>query len=173
MREKKQKPLKCYYVILSRNFNKTHTRAGQPTFFVEKICKALNIDPPTPTGGWDAWETRELLKANPKLHTIRLNYDLWEKRFEEIAAGKAYLSLRYWLDDPYKSPQEEFARLTAADGIGIEPFTPQVAATDDWLEDYAKNDGLRLTDFKDWFGAFEPNKKYAILHFTSFRYNKI
>lgn len=168
MREKKQNPLKCYYIMVSRYFGKAHPNAGQPTYFVEKIHKAL--------GTYSLGESinfEVLNNCEPKIHTIRLNYALWEKRFEEIAAGKAYLSLRYWLDDPYKSPQEEFARLTAADGIGIEAFTPQVAATDDWLEDYAKNDGLRLTDFKDWFGAFEPNKKYAILHFTSFRYNKI
>lgn len=39
------------------------------------------------------------------------------QRFKEIQEGKAYLSLMYWLDKPYKSPQEEFLRLESTDGI--------------------------------------------------------
>ena len=175
-KSKKTLNLKCYYIMVSRNFPSTHPKAGQPTFFVEKICKALSIEPPTPYGGWDAWETKELLKADPKLHTIRLNWELWQKRFEEIAAGKAYLSLRYWLDLPYKSPQQEFARLTTTDGIGIQKLSfPLGIFIDDYdadlsIGEIAKNDGLTMQDFGGWFGEIQRDKEYAILHFTQKRY---
>ena len=176
MKKSKKPDLKCYYIMVSRFFPSTHPKAGKPTFFVEKICKALGIEPPTPHGGWDAWETKELLKADPKFHTIRLNFELWQKRFEEIAACKAYLSLRYWLDLPYKSPQEEFARLTANDGIGLQKLSfPLGIFIDDYdteicIENLANNDGLTLDDFGGWFGEIQHGKEYAILQFTAMRY---
>ena len=76
MKKQKQKTLKCYVLLVSRYFGKESKQAGKPTNFVEKILDGS------------------------KKHTIRLNYQHWEKRFEEIKAGKAYLSLRYWLDAP-------------------------------------------------------------------------
>jgi len=36
----------------------------------------------------------------------------------------------------------------------------------------AKNDGLSLQDFKDWFKGYDFSKPMAIIHFTRFRYNK-
>lgn len=173
MKKQKEKPLKCYYLMISRYFGKGHPNAGQSTYFVEKIHKAL--------GTYSLVENLNfeiLNNCEPKIHTVRLNYALWKKRFEEIAAGKAYLSLRYWLDEPYKSPQEEFARLTAKDGIGIERLNfkkGNIFIND--LKNYtigniAKNDGLTLFEFGNWFNDIQDNKDYAIIHFTKFRYEK-
>lgn len=171
MKKQKEKPLKCYYLMISRYFGKGHPSAGQSTYFVEKIHKAL--------GTYSLVENLNFEVMNdcePKIHTVRLNYALWKKRFEEIAAGKAYLSLRYWLDEPYKSPQEEFARLTANDGIGLQKLSfPLGIFIDDYdaeicIENIANNDGLTLDDFGGWFGEIQHGKEYAILQFTAMRY---
>lgn len=156
MKVNKQKPLKCYVLLVSRYFGKESKQAGEPTNFVEKILDGS------------------------KKHTIRLNYQHWEKRFEEIKAGKAYLSLRYWLGAPYKSPQEEFLKLTAADGIGLQKVSfPMGVFIDDCdsnvkLKTLAENDGLDFETFKEWFGdkltANNDNEDLAIIHFTNFRY---
>ena len=156
MKTKKQKPLKCYVLLVSRYFGKESKQAGEPTNFVEKILDGS------------------------KKHTIRLNYQHWEKRFEEIKAGKAYLSLRYWLDAPYKSPQQEFLRLEAKDGIGVQKLSfPMGTFIDDVdssvrLVNIAENDGLDFETFKDWFGekltANNVNEDLVIIHFTNFRY---
>lgn len=143
---------KCYYIMVSRQFAKDHIKAGKSTNFVELIQQGL------------------------KLHTLRLNYELWEKRFKEIQEGKAYLSLRYWLDKPYKSPQEEFLRLDNTDGIGIQKLTFSLGIfIDDYdsdvsIAEVAKNDGLEWDDFKSWFGEIKYGSEYVIIHFTKFRY---
>ena len=140
-------------MLVSRYFGKESKQAGKPTNFVEKILDGS------------------------KKHTIRLNYQYWEKRFEEIKAGKAYLSLRYWLDAPYKSPQEELLKLTAEDGIGLQKISfPLGVFIDDYdsdvkIKEIATNDGLSWDDFKAWFnGTLDAQADYAIIHFTSFRY---
>ena len=87
--------MKTYILMLSKSFPAQHPRKGEPTGFREAFRKT-------------------------KLHTLRANYALWAKRFEEIAAGKACLSVRQWTGAPYRSKQKELARLTREDGIGIQ-----------------------------------------------------
>ena len=67
--------MKTYYLTLSKVFPSTHAKAGMNTCFEEKLRVY-------------------------KLHTIRANYDFWKKRFEQIAAGKACLSIRQWVGKP-------------------------------------------------------------------------
>ena len=160
---KKKGDKKCYVLMVSRYFAKDHIRAGAETFFVEKIFKARKKPVPYVT-------------IDPKLHTVRLNYELWEKRFKEIDAGTAYLSLRYWLDKPYKSPQEEFLRLDNTHGIGIQKLGFSLGVfiddvdSDVGIHHIAKNDGLEWEDFKSWFGDVKYDSEYVIIHFTDFRY---
>ena len=86
--------MKQYPLIVSNRFQSTHPRKGQPTDFVLKILSNFNdemlkqliakndfIAPDT------CFEFDRLLK--PKLHTIRTNYPLWEKRIKKVQAGKA------------------------------------------------------------------------------------
>lgn len=150
--------MKTYVITLSKAFPATHPRKGEPTGFREAFRKT-------------------------KLHTIRANYDLWAKRFEKIAAGEACLSIRQWVGKPYRksSTQREIVRLTRENGIGIqklriyehEPF-PVVYADRyttpvDWQE-LAANDGLPLSDWREWFKDYDLSQPLAIIHFTSFRY---
>ena len=160
--------MKTYVLTVSRTFPKTHKRAGEETFFKERILSALSKD---------------LLMWN-KIHTIRANYVLWANRIKEIQEGKAILSIRYWSGKPYNSKQVEICQLDKNSGIGVqklgfyydridEPFidTPEqhigyVGKTNL----FAKNDGLILEDFKDWFRKYDLSKSMAIIHFTKFRY---
>lgn len=175
--------MKTYYLTLSQTFPATHPRKGEPTYFKEKTHNAL------------LWEKGENVgyALNPsfavpdgkqlKLHTIRGNYDRWDKIFEQIYAGEACLSLRVWSGKPYRSKQIEIARLTKDDGIGLQklefrnleydevflrcdvdgwPISKRVLAT---------NDGLSYKDWwKDWFRNYDLSKPLAIIHFTNFRY---
>ena len=149
--------MKTYVIMISRVFLKGHEREGEFTKFVEKILD------------------------NIKIHTLRSNIELWEKRFEKIEAGNACISLRYWEGKPYKSKQIEFKRLTKEDGIGLEvlefdpitkihPLFNKKISKNDIANEYliAKNDGLFYNDFLIFFEKVKG--EVAIIHFTKFRY---
>lgn len=167
--------MKTYVITLSQVFPTTHPKAGIPTGFQHKLQTALN-----------RWKDH----AFTKLHTIRANYPLWAKRFEQIERGEACLSIRQWSGKPYASRQVEIARLTKEDGIGLQELTfykdYRFVPAKYRLENYeidgkwhegdlsmlAENDGLTLADWKAWFSnpSYDLSKPMAIIHFTNFRY---
>lgn len=155
--------MKTYVLTLSHSFPANHAMHGKPTYFREKFLG-----------------TPGMLR---KLHTIRANYTLWAKRFEKIAAGDACLSVREWMDAPYRSKQREIARLTKEDGIGIQllRFHPDADGFISWQQfdidghynniiNVANNDGLTYLDWRRWFRNYDLSKPLAIIHFTKFRY---
>ena len=175
--------MKTFVLTVSRTFPKTHKRAGQQTWFVEKINEAgmpISDDP----------------IMGKKIHTIRANYELWEKRIKEVQEGKAILSLRYWSGEPYRTKQIEFAQLDKDSGVGVQELKfgycnslislsdkffpiitkPYIIELENLKDKYldilqiSKNDGLKFGDFMDWFKNYDLSKPMAIIHFTSFRY---
>lgn len=144
-------------LTLCKVFPVTHSRAGEKTGFEQK------------------------LKNGIKKHTIRYNAkDVWDKRYNDISKSKKYLSVREWTGRPYNSEQREFARY---DKIGLQKITMTYSSTDDvpqcWVDgkpvsvyNLAKNDGLSIEDFTEWF--FGCNKENVfegvIIHFTELRY---
>ena len=146
--------MKTYEITLSQYFLATHKRAGDPTDFKEKFL------------------------SGEKIHTIRANYPLWEKRIKEVQEGRAVLSIRQWTGKPYRSKQMEIATLTAENGVGLQrlEFTDcrlRFPYTDsEWtsMVSLAKNDGLSLNDWVGWFGGYDLSEPMAIIHFTKFRY---
>lgn len=146
--------MKTYVITLSQYFLATHKRAGDPTDFKEKFL------------------------SGEKIHTIRANYPLWEKRIKEVQEGRAVLSIRQWTGKPYRSKQMEIATLTAENGVGLQrlEFTDcrlRFPYTDsEWtsMVSLAKNDGLSLNDWVGWFGGYDLSEPMAIIHFTNFRY---
>lgn len=146
--------MKTYVITLSRNFLAYHKRAGEETHFKEKFL------------------------SGEKLHTIRANYPLWEKRIKEVQEGRAILSIRQWTGNPYRSKQVEIATLTAKNGVGLQrlEFTdcrlrfPYTDSEWTFMVSLAKNDGLSLNDWVDWFGGYDLSEPMAIIHFTKFRY---
>lgn len=151
---------KTYVLTVSEYFPKTHKKSGVETGFIGKIY------------------------AKTKIHTIRGNYLLWKKRFEEIQKGNAVLSLRKWEGKPYNSKQIEFLILSKASGISVQkiefeedkdgvcslkyPIINNRAEPN--IEAIAENDGLSISDFKEWFKGYDLNQPMAIIHFTNFRY---
>lgn len=165
--------MKTHVITLSQVFPVTHIRKGEPTGFKDKFLAAIK----QLEGEW--W----------KLHTIRANYELWKKRFDEIAAGNACLSVRQWTEKPYRSKQVELARLTREDGIGLQElyfpsnclrfaivdtkehfFTIDSEYEECHFKTLAHNDGLSFDDWKEWFKGYDLSKPLAIIHFTKFRY---
>lgn len=146
--------MKTFVLTVSKQFPKTHTRAGRDTRFVYNIQRLFSNE-------------------CEKIHTIRANYELWSKRAKEINEGNAILSIRYWSDKPYNSKQVEICRL---EKIGVEkledPTNFVFARIGDkrinW-ETIAKNDGLSFEDFCEWFKV-RTKKPMAVIHFTDFRY---
>ena len=151
--------MKTYVLIISEYFPKSHIRSGELTNFIPSI------------------------KLGIKKHTIRSNFQLWEKRFEEVKKGNACISVRSWIGKPYKSKQKEHIVFTDVDGIGIEKVIISLeykrafidspyASTLVPIKEISNNDGLVATDFSDWFKNMRPLERMAIIHFTKFRYLK-
>lgn len=151
--------MKTYVITVSENFPSSHSRAGEETEFVQNILSYI------------------------KVHTIRSNAEFWMKRIKKIQKGEACLSVRVWSGKPYKSKQKEVLRLTSDDGVGFEIIEP----SDCFLmkvfnldaahfakvgyDTVAKNDGLELSDFEDWFKGWKDSlDQKIIIHFTKFRY---
>ena len=162
--------MNTYVIILSRNFPAKHPRKGEPTNFDTQILNAV----------LSAHNMNCILpKYGMKLHTIRSNYDLWEKRFEKIEEGKAALSIRYWTGKPYHSKQTEICKLTKDDGIGLQMMQFYNGCLQQPIlssgmtiraETLAQNEGLSFESWKDWFRKCDLSKPLAIIHFTKFRY---
>ena len=146
--------MKTFVLTVSKEFQKTHSKAGKSTGFVENISFLFT-------------------QRNTKIHTIRSNYDFWLNRVNQINDGKAILSIRYWSGKPYNSKQVEIIRLKK---VGIQKledptnfvFAPIDGKIINW-QDVAKNDGLSFEDFCEWFKV-RKKSPMAIIHFTNYRY---
>ena len=157
--------MKTYVITLSRHFLANHKRAGEETHFKVKFILGQGLtDYNTP--------------SMAKIHTIRANYPLWEKRIKEVQEGRAVLSVRQWTGKPYRSKQVEIAMLTAENGIGIQrldifDFMRPTKVDSSQLVDLtnlANNDGLSFSDWYHWFRLADVIKPMVIIHGTNFRY---
>ncbi len=168
--------MKTYVITLSQYFPATHPRKGQPTGFAENVAFKTHLELDKTIGGYR-------IVQGSKRHTIRANYPLWAKRFEQIERGEACLSIRQWSGKPYASKQLEIARLAKEDGIGLQKLIYQkenrLSPARYTIEDceidtsmLAENDGLTLSDWEAWFSnpKYDLSKPLAIIHFTKFRY---
>lgn len=144
--------MKTYVLMIAKTFPKSKWKTEKKTNFPWKIAQG------------------------DKKHTVRLNFKLWQKRFEEINKGDAMLSLRVWEGLPYKSPQFEILKLYHTNGIGLQKMIvddEKKAIVDDVpiaLSEIAKNDGLEFCDFLKWFSEIEKGQELALIQFTGFRY---
>ena len=107
--------MKTYVITLSKKFL-FGSRKGEETHFKDKFL------------------------SGEKIHTIRANYPLWEKRIKEVQEGKAILSIREWSGKPYRSKQVVIKNLTREDGVGVELHIPYMSHIPP--QRLAKNDGL-------------------------------
>jgi hypothetical protein len=100
---------------------------------------------------------------------------------KEVQEGRAVIELFYWSGKPYNSPQVVFATLDKDSGCGVQRLgfsnnridclsTDKPHPVGLSVENLAKNDGLSLEDFKEWFKGYDLSEPMAIIHFTNFRY---
>lgn len=143
-------------IIFSRIFPKGHPKAGQPTFFVEKIWTSLTEDFSKTLQGMDE-ELKNFTenKYDPKHHTIRAgnHWKVGDKFSPWVWSGKPYASKKIII-----APDIEIKKLWPVEinwhgqmTIGI----PEESDPDHSylipLSDVAKNDGLDCKDFENWF----------------------
>lgn len=124
---------------------KSSSRAGENTNFPTKIAKGA------------------------KKHTIRKNLEFWAPRIDDVAAGKARLSIRVWTGAPYRSKQKEVVTLDFARWQTCVK-TPRGIEIDGILQDVktiARNDGLQVEDFKEWFEDVPFGEPLILIHFTN------
>lgn len=168
--------MKTYVITLSKRFPAGHNRAGDLTFFHEALSNALHNTEATLTVD-DADDTSIKIYER-KIHTIRANYPLWDKRIAEVEQGEACLSIRQWTGKPYHSKQVEIARLTKDDDVGIQRLEfvngklglPRIGIVYQRKNEIALNDGLSFEDWENWFKNYDLAQPMAIIHFTKFRY---
>jgi hypothetical protein len=146
---------KLAVLMLSTAFMKGHSKAGKPTEFKAKLL------------------------AGTKLHTIRGNFEWWQRKAQQINAGEMELSIRQWSGKPYNSQQVEVARLSH---LEVQRFEAAYGSTDPqprvWIdgcevenvEQVAHNDGLELAEWQEWFFKHTNHFEGVVLQFTSFKY---
>jgi len=178
--------MKTHILTLAKTFPAKHPRHGEPTYFKERLMRALfkyyyGIDVIEKNWIYPEEQHKFLL---PKPHTIRGNYDRMKKIVDEVNRGEAVLSLREWSGVPYRSPQEEIEIFTKDDGLGVQklewkemyPFDGKhytMVIDGKFFDDYAwlaNNDGLALENWRAWFKGADLSEPMAIIQFTDFRY---
>lgn len=149
--------MKTYPLIISEWFPQSHPRAGEPTRFFLAV------------------------HSGKKKHTIRNNPEWWQPRIEKVAAGEALLSLRQWSGIPYRSKQRKVWNVAKYHCPGIEYIKRSHTIGEFIISDgtgfsafpareIAKNDGLEVEDFLDWFQDWPVGEWKVIIHFSIFRY---
>ncbi len=176
-------------ITLSRTFLKGHPRAGEPTYFVEKVYMALYVERKDDIDFSledILYKSNEgIFNSNPDIivdfffsltwakapdFTEREEYD---PKHHTIRSGKRWkagdmVSLRVWSGMPYRSKQvaiaPDFKIPRVADveidihgNVKIDGTTYwSLFAYSSYLDTLAKNDGLALKDFADWFNPSLP-----------------
>lgn len=164
-------------LTLSKTFFKGHFREGSKTYFNDKVM------------------------YGQKIHTCRGNYKLWKERIDKIKDRGGTLSLREWIDKPYRSKQHTIKDITAED-VGIQKlifsrkhievenhplndvmpiyrYETIIDGSKVKLDLLAENDGLSSNEFLYWFApAFKKaekegqDHKYIELEFAIIHFTK-
>ena len=153
---------KTVVLMLSHHYPKTAIHAGKPTHFKEQLL------------------------AGRKIHTCRGRYDGWALNIDKVNTRNYVLSVREWDGKPYgkgvkqnvikeyrKAGYQRFTMAYNQDTDELKCVIDGKKFTD--LELLARNDGMTLEEFKDFFFGQGTNRKVfsgVIIHFTDFRYNQ-
>jgi|SRR5690606_14346106 len=167
-------------ITFSRVFPAYHPKAGQPTYFVEKLLKS------TKTNWFKDYYFPMLCENNKKLKPSELsefvksfNDGITDMKYHTIRGGHRFnvgdkFSPRVWSGKPYNSkqiilhPDIEIKRIydfkittESDDGENDWSYVEFLGKyytvygygeyDDDMMVEIAKNDGLSIADFYDWF----------------------
>jgi len=170
-------------LTFSTTFPKGHPRIGQPTYFIEQILNSI-----LPRGENGIINRDDIA---PEILPFINDFVLLDGQLQKhhtIRAGSRWkagdmASLRIWSGKPYQSKQIEFAQVEVKrvwsieinNRFGAASFEVVINGTiygqlhfgndkdqnEAGLITLAKNDGLELQDFVDWF-EIHPKKKEAV-----------
>lgn len=154
-------------ITLARTFMKDHPRAGEPTYFVEKVLNSLGIE------FWKDEYFDLLINLNPEKwqKVSKFFYSLNNQEVSEkphtIRNGHRFkqgdmASLRVWSGKPYNSPQIIIApdveikkvydfEIRRHHTYGYAPYINKCLISPDRIHEVSENDGLNYPDFQDWF----------------------
>lgn len=162
-------------MMFARTFPMTHPRKGEPTYFVEKIYNSFNMK----LRGIEFFSTFEddLERLNPEVRygllsdfrrSITCRHGL-DPKGHTIRAGNRwkvgdFFTPRVWSGRPYNRKTIIFAppievkktwdiEIDACGVIAINGYYDysDMVCSEEFPELLAKNDGLSLVDFHDWF----------------------
>lgn len=155
-------------LTFSRVFPKYHPKAGQDTFFVEKILSG--IMPKQQNGLIDLNDLLEnvgtiindfQLLCSPteiKSHTIRAGnrWKVGDKFSPRVWSGKPYCSKQIIISPDIEVKKIWDVEVINSDGkgdydIGFWVKVDDVVKSDFWVNEIAINDGLSLEDYMGWF----------------------
>lgn len=137
-------------ITFSRVFPSYHPKAGQPTYFVEKICKSLHIKGNRFDINDSIFDEGIYNLIDPKNHTIRAGHHVKPGDFirPSVWSGKPYASKQIIIgpDIEIKKTWDFDKDLLGGEfrlnGLELHPAQ---------LEVIAKNDGLTLGELMSWF----------------------
>lgn len=150
-------------LIFSRTFPAFHPKAGEPTFFAEKIWNSIHaIGKVYTTNFYSVQTLNSKLDISSYWETINDEYGEFGEKYTTIRAGNNWkvgdmFSPRVWSGKPYNSKQ-----ITIAPDIRVEKVW-NFTMTGMWLhingrtlldqhiQKLCKNDGLDFDDFLDLF----------------------
>ena len=155
-------------LTFSRQFPKGHPKEGKPTFFIEQTLNAV-----LPRGVNGIVNRNDI---NPAILPLINDFVLLageQSKHHTIRAGSRFkpgdmASLRVWSDKPYRSKQIEFAQVEVKKTWQVEIYTgelifevriDEMSQSLEGQEIVAKNDGLELIDFVNWFKIHPKAKK--------------
>jgi hypothetical protein len=155
-------------LTFSRVFPKYHPKAGQATYFMEKVWMSFELSS----------SYYDLINLNPDKEKIAekiwesvlMNYDSLAPKYHTIRAGNRWkagdkFSPRVWSGKPYNSKQIIIApdiEIKKVWDFEMIPFawwdecqytSKDFVVTSDALKEIAKNDGLTLQDLAQWFAG--------------------
>jgi len=151
-------------LTFSRTFPAYHPKAGQPTFFVEKITKNLHH---LGTPPWDIpdeiFTTEIYYIVDSKRHTIRSGnrWKVGDKFSPRVWSGKPYQSKQIII-----APDIEVKKVwpVEIEFFGGRFYVQLPVKKNHWTllsaGDVAKNDGLEVHDFIDWFKVHPKSKAF-------------
>lgn len=154
-------------ITFSRVFPAYHPKAGQPTYFVEKIWQSFGINPLFPS-------------PSLSIHNTHLSYDIvhlvgddlvylheYEPKHHTIRSGNRWkvgdkFSPRVWSGKPYSSKQIIIApdieikkiwdfEIIQATEFECDWYINGKPIFSDTFHKLAQNDGLLIKDMSDWF----------------------
>lgn len=148
-------------ITFSRVFPSYHVKAGQPTYFVEKVITSLDLPENEKMSLLDLY-SEEIEPTMSEFLTGSCNLFSHEPKHHTIRAGNRWkvgnrFSPRVWSGKPYNSPQ-----ITIAPDIEIKKvwtiskwnnqfFIEHEVPLAGVIERLCLNDGLSLSDFDSWF----------------------